>query len=229
MEKSFLGKYVKCCGVFICVGRACVKAFLHAHVSFAVIGWCWLAAGSESGRSSPYYGQEGRSSTPTTYQPPKHFHVPGRTPHLPSSYYSKSHKLSPKGIYHHPYFMNANHPESSSYVTWGWGGVEMCLSCIFKLHVIALAFFPSYYIFTLFFFTFPYYYPSFLFPLPSHLPNRDSDPLICPLLLHVSPLHLLSLSSATGDPNIYRKPPIYKRTGTVQLASPFSLPVLLSV
>ncbi|XP_044062338.1 actin-binding LIM protein 3 isoform X6 [Siniperca chuatsi] len=32
--------------------------------------------GSESGRSSPYYGQEGRSSTPTTVQPPKHFHVP---------------------------------------------------------------------------------------------------------------------------------------------------------
>ncbi|KAM7418000.1 hypothetical protein PAMA_017574 [Pampus argenteus] len=32
--------------------------------------------GSESGRSSPYYGHEGRSSTPTTNQPPKHFHVP---------------------------------------------------------------------------------------------------------------------------------------------------------
>ncbi|TMS17280.1 Actin-binding LIM protein 3 [Larimichthys crocea] len=32
--------------------------------------------GSESGRSSPYYGQDGRSSTPTTIQPPKHFHVP---------------------------------------------------------------------------------------------------------------------------------------------------------
>nr|XP_033948812.1 actin-binding LIM protein 3 isoform X5 [Pseudochaenichthys georgianus] len=32
--------------------------------------------GSESGRSSPYYGQEERSSTPTTNQPPKHFHVP---------------------------------------------------------------------------------------------------------------------------------------------------------
>uniref|UniRef100_A0A7N6AFX7 Actin binding LIM protein family, member 3 n=1 Tax=Anabas testudineus TaxID=64144 RepID=A0A7N6AFX7_ANATE len=32
--------------------------------------------GSESGRSSPYYGQEGRSSTPTTNQPPRHFHVP---------------------------------------------------------------------------------------------------------------------------------------------------------
>nr|XP_057919605.1 actin-binding LIM protein 3 isoform X6 [Doryrhamphus excisus] len=32
--------------------------------------------GSESGRSSPYYSQEGRSSTPTTNQPPRHFHVP---------------------------------------------------------------------------------------------------------------------------------------------------------
>ncbi|KAK7922566.1 hypothetical protein WMY93_009468 [Mugilogobius chulae] len=32
--------------------------------------------GSESGRSSPYYGGDGRSSTPTTNQPPKHFHVP---------------------------------------------------------------------------------------------------------------------------------------------------------
>ncbi|XP_031653118.1 actin-binding LIM protein 3 [Oncorhynchus kisutch] len=39
-----------------------------------------LAAGSESGRSSPYYGSlEGRPSTPTTYHAPKHFHVPGRT------------------------------------------------------------------------------------------------------------------------------------------------------
>ncbi|XP_074504258.1 actin-binding LIM protein 3 isoform X9 [Sebastes fasciatus] len=32
--------------------------------------------GSESGRSSPCYGQDGRSSTPTTNQPPRHFHVP---------------------------------------------------------------------------------------------------------------------------------------------------------
>nr|XP_061793252.1 actin-binding LIM protein 3-like [Nerophis lumbriciformis] len=32
--------------------------------------------GSESGRSSPYYSQEGRSNTPTLIQPPKHFHVP---------------------------------------------------------------------------------------------------------------------------------------------------------
>uniref|UniRef100_H3DI47 Actin binding LIM protein family, member 3 n=2 Tax=Tetraodon nigroviridis TaxID=99883 RepID=H3DI47_TETNG len=38
--------------------------------------------GSESGRSSPYYGQEGRPSTPTKNQPPKHFHVPGRSLHL---------------------------------------------------------------------------------------------------------------------------------------------------
>lgn len=39
-----------------------------------------LTAGSESGRSSPYYSQpEPRCATPTTtYQAPKHFHVPGR-------------------------------------------------------------------------------------------------------------------------------------------------------
>nr|XP_046152650.1 actin-binding LIM protein 3-like isoform X2 [Oncorhynchus gorbuscha] len=36
-----------------------------------------LAAGSESGRSSPYYGSlDGRPSSPTTYHAPKHFHVP---------------------------------------------------------------------------------------------------------------------------------------------------------
>ncbi|XP_042181913.1 actin-binding LIM protein 3-like isoform X4 [Oncorhynchus tshawytscha] len=36
-----------------------------------------LAAGSESGRSSPYYGSlEGRPSSSTTYHAPKHFHVP---------------------------------------------------------------------------------------------------------------------------------------------------------
>ncbi|CAL8271119.1 unnamed protein product [Boreogadus saida] len=35
--------------------------------------------GSESGRSSPY-GQDGRSITPTMYQPPKHFHVPDNHP-----------------------------------------------------------------------------------------------------------------------------------------------------
>ncbi|XP_064811843.1 actin-binding LIM protein 3-like [Oncorhynchus masou masou] len=37
--------------------------------------------GSESGRSSPYYGSlEGRPSTPTTYHAPKHFHVPDNLP-----------------------------------------------------------------------------------------------------------------------------------------------------
>lgn len=55
----------------------------------------WLSVGSESGRSSPFYGQEGRSSTPTTNQPPKHFHVPGRyhlliTPLLIMSFHSLS-------------------------------------------------------------------------------------------------------------------------------------------
>lgn len=35
--------------------------------------------GTESGRSSPYYSQlDVRSSTPTSYQAPKHFHIPGR-------------------------------------------------------------------------------------------------------------------------------------------------------
>lgn len=33
-------------------------------------------------------------------------------------------------------------------------------------------------------------------------------------------LHLLFLSSATEDHNLYRKPPIYRRTGTVQLVLP---------
>ncbi|XP_072518626.1 actin-binding LIM protein 3-like isoform X1 [Salminus brasiliensis] len=37
----------------------------------------YYRAGTESGRSSPYYTQlDARSSTPTTYQAPKHFHVP---------------------------------------------------------------------------------------------------------------------------------------------------------
>nr|XP_046152652.1 actin-binding LIM protein 3-like isoform X4 [Oncorhynchus gorbuscha] len=40
-----------------------------------------LAAGSESGRSSPYYGSlDGRPSSPTTYHAPKHFHVPDNLP-----------------------------------------------------------------------------------------------------------------------------------------------------
>lgn len=40
---------------------------------------CLLAPGPESGRSSPYHSQlDVRSSTPTSYQAPKHFHIPGR-------------------------------------------------------------------------------------------------------------------------------------------------------
>lgn len=39
----------------------------------------WLSAGTESGRSSPYYSQlDARPTTHTAYQAPKHFHVPGR-------------------------------------------------------------------------------------------------------------------------------------------------------
>ncbi|MBN3273853.1 ABLM3 protein, partial [Polyodon spathula] len=37
----------------------------------------YYPSGTESGRSSPYYSQaDVRSATPTTYQAPKHFHVP---------------------------------------------------------------------------------------------------------------------------------------------------------
>lgn len=42
---------------------------------------CLPAPGPESGRSSPYHSQlDVRSSTPTSYQAPKHFHIPGRRP-----------------------------------------------------------------------------------------------------------------------------------------------------
>ncbi|XP_021266106.1 actin-binding LIM protein 3 isoform X5 [Numida meleagris] len=38
-------------------------------------------SGTESGRSSPYYSQlDVRSSTPTSYQAPKHFHIPDNVP-----------------------------------------------------------------------------------------------------------------------------------------------------
>lgn len=48
---------------------------------------CLHAPGPESGRSSPYHSQlDVRSSTPTSYQAPKHFHIPGRRyqPTIPS-------------------------------------------------------------------------------------------------------------------------------------------------
>uniref|UniRef100_A0A672MTD0 Actin-binding LIM protein 3-like n=1 Tax=Sinocyclocheilus grahami TaxID=75366 RepID=A0A672MTD0_SINGR len=42
--------------------------------------------GTESGRSSPYCNQlDARSSTPTTNQAPKHFHVPGRPDYISKS------------------------------------------------------------------------------------------------------------------------------------------------
>ncbi|XP_040460589.1 actin-binding LIM protein 3 isoform X12 [Falco naumanni] len=43
-------------------------------------------SGTESGRSSPYYSQlDVRSSTPTSYQAPKHFHIPGPAAPSPQS------------------------------------------------------------------------------------------------------------------------------------------------
>ncbi len=43
MSLCYLNRWLSCL-VFICMGFTCVKAFLHAHVSFAVIGFGWLQA-----------------------------------------------------------------------------------------------------------------------------------------------------------------------------------------
>ncbi|XP_073211926.1 actin-binding LIM protein 3 isoform X2 [Lepidochelys kempii] len=46
----------------------------------------YYRSGTESGRSSPYYSQlDVRSSTPTSYQAPKHFHIPGPGAPFPQS------------------------------------------------------------------------------------------------------------------------------------------------
>lgn len=191
--------------------ETCVEAFPSCSC-FLCCDWLWLAAGSESGRSSPYYGQEGRSSTPTTNQPPKHFHVPGRTPHRLTALLIISYIFcfySRGGRFHQPLFTNANHSQRSLRVPWEWGGVKM--SYFYTARNCSGIVFPSYYIFTFFY-----------LPLQPSLHLRSSQQKLTSSpssLFHVSP-HLLFLSSATGDPNIYRKPPIYQRAGTVQLASP---------
>lgn len=76
----------------------------------------------------------------------------------------------------------------------------------YTAHYFSISFSPSY-------FVLPFLHQFLVLPIHSVLsdyPARNSL-----TLLHVSPLHLLFLSSATGDPYIYRKPPIYTRTGTV--------------
>nr|XP_015204798.1 PREDICTED: actin-binding LIM protein 3 [Lepisosteus oculatus] len=102
----------------------------------------YYRSGTESGRSSPYYSQvDVRSSTPTAYQAPKHFHIP-----------------DPR--------------------------CELALSC------------------------------------------RGSEPVTNRVTLSPHPstfqsmqwTHMQFAVQATGDPNIYRKPPIYKRHGTVSAA-----------
>ncbi|XP_074866085.1 actin-binding LIM protein 3 isoform X9 [Carettochelys insculpta] len=46
----------------------------------------YYRSGTESGHSSPYYSQlDVRSSTPTSYQAPKHFHIPGPGAPFPQS------------------------------------------------------------------------------------------------------------------------------------------------
>lgn len=161
---------------------------------FLCCDWLWLAAGSESGRSSPYYGQEGRSSTPTTNQPPKHFHVPGRTPHLLAAL---SHNLINE-------LASLMHIILRGHFTFtGNKSLSKCVILLCYIVRLLLAYFSLHIQYHFLFYSFPSY------PLVCHL-----------LLLHVHFSIFLCLSSATGDPNIYRKPPIYKRTGTVQLAPP---------
>ncbi|KAA0709442.1 Actin-binding LIM protein 3 [Triplophysa tibetana] len=78
--------------------------------------------GTESGRSSPYYNQlDARSSTPTTNQAPKHFHVPdnycnpatkSKTSEdiLQSSKFSTTY--SPEHYQHSDYYHNTSSPKS---------------------------------------------------------------------------------------------------------------------
>ncbi|XP_018611796.1 actin-binding LIM protein 3 isoform X1 [Scleropages formosus] len=78
----------------------------------------YYRSGTESGRSSPFYGQlDARSSTPTTYQPPKHFHVPDNDLHsatksrtsddivqssrFPSAYSPEQYQHSEADYYHY--------------------------------------------------------------------------------------------------------------------------------
>lgn len=140
--------------------------------------WPLLAAGSESGRSSPYYGQEGRSSTPTTNQPPKHFHVPGRTPHLTAE---------------------PLHTLTSSAAKPFRVPIRMCWSVIRLYitvqHIITLAY-SSPHAASL---------PSFIF-LPNHSPPYSFSSPVCqpssnsqPLLLHSSMFHLF-ISSVSPQP-----------------------------
>lgn len=149
----------------------------------------WLPAGSESGRSSPYYGQEGRPSTPTKNQPPKHFHVPGRSLHLLIALLTNSLGIDERVAA----IVSLSEKVSFILTTMRTSNTSVLLYSIWlQWHIL---------------------------PLTLHL---HSSPPFHHLLLFllISTLHLLFLSSATGEPNIYRKPPIYKRAGTVQLAPP---------
>uniref|UniRef100_A0A3B3TDS9 Actin binding LIM protein family, member 3 n=1 Tax=Paramormyrops kingsleyae TaxID=1676925 RepID=A0A3B3TDS9_9TELE len=78
--------------------------------------------GNESGRSSPYYGHiDARARTPTSYQTPRHFHVPGRSPTPPpgpSRHTSRTQAgedaLQPSE-FPSPYYPDLYHPPESSY------------------------------------------------------------------------------------------------------------------
>lgn len=177
--------------------ETCAEAFLHAHVSFAVIGCGWLQALRVAGVHLVTAKMGGQAHPPQT-SPLDIFMYQVGLP-IASLHYSRPHTSL---------FTNANH---SFQVPRESECVKMWLSRIFIPHIISLAHYPpSYCVFT-------FLYNHTLLPPPR--PFRSSRHTLTPsppLHLHVSPLHLLSLSSATGDPNIYRKPPIYTKTGTVQ-------------
>uniref|UniRef100_A0A8C9U4J8 Actin binding LIM protein family, member 3 n=1 Tax=Scleropages formosus TaxID=113540 RepID=A0A8C9U4J8_SCLFO len=78
----------------------------------------YYRSGNESGRSSPYYSAvNARAGTPTTYQAPKHFHVPGnhqrsatkgkasedilQSPQFPAPYYSDHYQHGEPEYYHY--------------------------------------------------------------------------------------------------------------------------------
>ncbi|KAJ8276265.1 hypothetical protein COCON_G00080170 [Conger conger] len=91
------------------------------------------SAGNESGRSSPYYSPlDGRSSTPTTYHTPKHFHVPdddqySATKSKTSDDIMNCAQFSPYSPDHHPesnYYPYAASPKAPRARRFSSGGEE---------------------------------------------------------------------------------------------------------